>query len=261
VAQQARDVLPPDWLANATNLGQEVVDGFVCNVWVQQVRAGQWVQQVRALLAAGGPLWRSGCALRRGCRGASRRRARAVRAACSAPRRACPALPSPPTPNPTHPRPQGFVRYFEEEGSQRPVKWVLLETGAVFHVMDFSPGKQLGAAYWQVGGAPGPLHVLWQGHAGGCLLRGRRGRAARQAAAPRRRRAPTRLPASSQSPSCCWGNSSAASAREQQQHGAQAGAGGMGAEGGEVQEVAEWSGLPAKTALGLAWGGRGMAEE
>lgn len=32
--QSDAGVLAPDWLANATNLGEEVLDGFVCNVWV-----------------------------------------------------------------------------------------------------------------------------------------------------------------------------------------------------------------------------------
>lgn len=123
-------ILYPNWLENATLLGQDVTDGFVVNAWTKS----------------------------------------------------------------------DFINYYDDDASNRPVRWTFLGSGADYHVMAWSPGLTLPDARWQAppwcfgpqacGDAPGlpacAPSVLDGPLATGRLLRmdaGKGGRPAKAAAA------------------------------------------------------------------------------
>jgi hypothetical protein len=42
-----------------------------------------------------------------------------------------------------------FIKYYNDDASDRPVRWTFLGSGADFHVMLWAPGDALSQAHWQ----------------------------------------------------------------------------------------------------------------
>lgn len=41
------------------------------------------------------------------------------------------------------------MRYYEDVDSRMPIKWTFLDSGAEFHVMDFTPGQTMSKSGWK----------------------------------------------------------------------------------------------------------------